>query len=61
MMVGRVARWAAGVALLAPLAAGSGAWAAGMTARDLKATARIVRHRVKELGIDYKRYSGKRG
>ena len=31
------------------------------TARDLKATARIVRHRVKELGIDYKRYCGKRG
>ena len=30
-------------------------------ARDLKATARIIRHRVKELGIDYKRYSGKRG
>ena len=31
------------------------------TARDLKATARIIRHRVKELGIDYKRYSSKRG
>jgi len=31
------------------------------TARDLKATPRIIRHRVKELGIDYKRYSGKRG
>lgn len=31
------------------------------TARDLKATPRIIRHRVKELGIDYRRYSGKRG
>ena len=31
------------------------------TARDLKATPRIIRHRVKELGIDYKRYSSKRG
>jgi Nif-specific regulatory protein len=31
------------------------------TARYLKATPRIIRHRVKELGIDYKRYSGKRG
>ncbi len=31
------------------------------TARYLKATPRIVRHRVKELGIDYKRYSSKRG
>jgi Nif-specific regulatory protein len=31
------------------------------TARDLKATPRIIRHRVKELGIDYKRYTGKRG
>ncbi|UCE50240.1 MAG: sigma 54-interacting transcriptional regulator, partial [Phycisphaerales bacterium] len=31
------------------------------TARDLKATARIIRHRVRELGIDYKRYTSKRG
>ncbi len=31
------------------------------TARDLKATPRIIRHRVKELGIDCKRYSSKRG
>ena len=31
------------------------------TARDLKATPRIIRHRVKELGIDYKRYTSKRG
>jgi Nif-specific regulatory protein len=31
------------------------------TARDLRTTARIVRYKVKELGIDYKRYSGKRG
>ena len=31
------------------------------TARDLKATPRIIRHRVKELGIDYKQYSSKRG
>ncbi len=30
-------------------------------ARDLKATPRIIRHRVKELGIDYKRYTSKRG
>jgi Nif-specific regulatory protein len=31
------------------------------TARDLKATPRIIRHRVKELAIDYKQYSSKRG
>jgi Nif-specific regulatory protein len=31
------------------------------TARYLKATPRIIRHRVKELGIDYRRYSSKRG
>jgi Nif-specific regulatory protein len=30
-------------------------------ARDLRTTARIVRYKVKELGIDCKRYSGKRG
>ena len=31
------------------------------TARDLKATPRIIRHRVKELAINYKQYSSKRG
>ena len=31
------------------------------TAQDLKATARIIRYRVKDLGIDYKRYCNKRG
>ncbi|MHC4741985.1 MAG: sigma 54-interacting transcriptional regulator [Planctomycetota bacterium] len=31
------------------------------TARDLRTTARIVRYKVKELGIDYKRHCGKRG
>ena len=31
------------------------------TARDLKTTPRIIRHRVKELGIDYRRYTSKRG
>jgi Nif-specific regulatory protein len=31
------------------------------TARDLKTTARIIRYKVRELGIDYKRYSKKRG
>jgi Nif-specific regulatory protein len=30
------------------------------TARDLKTTARIIRYKVKELGIDYKRYWKKR-
>ncbi|MHC4117325.1 MAG: sigma 54-interacting transcriptional regulator [Planctomycetota bacterium] len=30
-------------------------------ARELQATPRIIRHRVKELGIDYRRYSSKRG
>jgi Nif-specific regulatory protein len=29
-------------------------------ARDLKTTARIIRYKVKELGIDYKRYRGKK-
>ena len=31
------------------------------TARDLKTTARIIRYKVKELGIDYKRYCKKKG
>jgi Nif-specific regulatory protein len=31
------------------------------TARDLKTTARIIRYKVRELGIDYMRYSKKRG
>jgi len=31
------------------------------TARDLKTTARIMRYKVKELGIDYKRYCKKKG
>lgn len=31
------------------------------TARDLRTTARIVRYKIKELGIDYKRYSKERG
>jgi len=31
------------------------------TARDLSSTARIIRYKVKELGIDYKKYSTKRG
>jgi len=31
------------------------------TARDLKTTARIIRYKVKELEIDYKRYYRKRG
>jgi Nif-specific regulatory protein len=31
------------------------------TARDLKTTARIVRYKVKELGIDYKRYRREKG
>ncbi|MFA5239149.1 MAG: nif-specific transcriptional activator NifA [Phycisphaerae bacterium] len=31
------------------------------TARDLKTTARIVRYKVKELGIDYKRYREQKG
>jgi Nif-specific regulatory protein len=31
------------------------------TARDLKTTARIIGYKVKELGIDYKRYCMKRG
>ena len=31
------------------------------TARDLKTTARILGYKVKELGIDYKRYCRKRG
>lgn len=31
------------------------------TARDLATTPRIIRYKVKDLGIDYKRYSGKRG
>ncbi len=31
------------------------------TARDLKTTARIIRYKVKELSIDYMRYSKKRG
>jgi len=31
------------------------------TARDLKTTARVIRYKVKELGIDYKRYRKKRG
>jgi Nif-specific regulatory protein len=31
------------------------------TARDLKTTARIMRYKVKELGIDYKRYCRKKG
>jgi Nif-specific regulatory protein len=31
------------------------------TARDLKTTARIIGYKVKELGIDYKRYCRKRG
>jgi len=30
-------------------------------ARDLKTTARIIRYRVKELGIDYEQYCSKRG
>jgi Nif-specific regulatory protein len=30
-------------------------------ARDLKTTARIIRYKVKELGIDYKRYRNKKG
>ncbi len=30
------------------------------TARDLKTTARIIRYKVRELGIDYKRYGKKR-
>ena len=30
-------------------------------ARDLKATPRMIRYRVKELGIDYKRYCNRRG
>jgi Nif-specific regulatory protein len=28
------------------------------TARDLKTTARIIRYKIRELGIDYKRYRG---
>ena len=32
-----------------------------VTARDLKTTARIIGYKVKELGIDYKRYCRKRG
>jgi Nif-specific regulatory protein len=31
------------------------------SARDLKTTARIIRYKVKELGIDYKRYRVKKG
>jgi Nif-specific regulatory protein len=31
------------------------------TARELKTTARIIRYKVKELGIDYKRYCKKKG
>jgi len=31
------------------------------TARDLKATARIIRYKIKELDIDYRRYSKKKG
>jgi Nif-specific regulatory protein len=31
------------------------------TARGLKTTARIIRYKVKELGIDYKRYCKKKG
>jgi Nif-specific regulatory protein len=31
------------------------------TARDLKTTARIIRYKVKELGIDYRRYYKKKG
>jgi Nif-specific regulatory protein len=31
------------------------------TARDLKTTARIIRYKVRELGVDYKRYCKKRG
>jgi len=31
------------------------------TARDLKTTARVIRYKVKELGIDYKRYCKKKG
>jgi len=31
------------------------------TARDLKATARIIRYKTKELGIDYRRYYKKKG
>jgi len=31
------------------------------TARDLKTTARIIRYKVKELGIDYERYREKKG
>ncbi len=31
------------------------------TARDLKTTARIIRYKVKELGIDYKRYRREKG
>ena len=30
-------------------------------ARELGSTARIVRYKVKELGIDYKRYHAKKG
>ncbi|MBN2272473.1 MAG: GAF domain-containing protein [Sedimentisphaerales bacterium] len=31
------------------------------TARDLKTTARIIRYRVKELGIDYEQYCSRKG
>jgi Nif-specific regulatory protein len=31
------------------------------TARDLKTTARIIGYKINDLGIDYKRYRGKRG
>jgi Nif-specific regulatory protein len=31
------------------------------TARDLKATARVIRYKVKELGIDYERYRKNKG
>jgi Nif-specific regulatory protein len=31
------------------------------TARDLKTTARIIRYKIRELGVDYKRYCKKRG
>jgi Nif-specific regulatory protein len=30
-------------------------------ARDLKTTARIIRYKVKELGIDYRKYHKKKG
>jgi Nif-specific regulatory protein len=31
------------------------------TARDLKTTARIIRYKIRELGVDYKRYCKKIG